>query len=91
MKNAAGAVLGELFWSYESGGLRAGFTSANYLRDGTQDRKIGALLEALAEARGQLGRLPLEVVNAVPKVGPPAAKIDCHVPIAAAWNRDAGR
>jgi hypothetical protein len=83
---------GELLWRRQlSDGAVSGFTSAGYLKDGVQQQIIDALVAALIEARGQLGRLPLQVVDAVADVGPTAAKVDCHVPVAIAWNRDAGR
>ena len=83
---------GEMLWSREiTAGQPSGITSTNYLRDGTQQKIIGALVDALAEARGQLGRLPLQVVDTVSNVGAAAAKVDRRVPIAIAWNSDAGR
>jgi hypothetical protein len=81
---------GELLWWREAN-PPAGFTSANYLRDGVQDQIIGALTEALEQATGQLSCGSLEIVDAVSDVGTSATKIKRHVPIAVVWNRDAGR
>ena len=83
---------GYLLWSREitEGHTPSGITSANYLRDGTQHKIIVALVDALAEARGQLSGPPLQVVDAVTDVGLAAAKVDGHVPLTVVWNRDAG-
>jgi hypothetical protein len=68
----------------------AGFTASGYLQDGTQSKIIAALVDALAEARGQLGGFTLQVVDAVTDVGAASAKIDRHVPIAVVRNCDTG-
>jgi hypothetical protein len=82
---------GTLLWSREmAGGQPSGFACRSYSRDGTQRKIVDALSGALDEARGQLGSPPLEVVDAVTDVGPAAAKVDRHIPIAIVWNRDAG-
>lgn len=81
---------GALIWSHTADPA-AGFTAENYLRDGTQQKIIAALVDALAEARGQLGRVPLNVVDAVADIGVTAAEVDCRVPFAVVWNGDAGR
>ena len=82
---------GTIIWERTTDSNVSGFTANSYLRDGTQQKIIAALVDALAEARGQLGRFTLQEVDAVPDVGAAATKIDRHVPIAIAWNRDAGR
>lgn len=69
-----------------------GFTDDNYLRDGTQQKIIAALVDALAEARGQLGGAPLfNVVDVVADVGVATTEVDCRVPLAIVRNHDAGR
>jgi hypothetical protein len=69
-----------------------GFTADNYLHDGTQQKIIAALVDSLAEARGQLGGAALfNVVDAVADIGVAAAKVDCRVPLAVVGDRDAGR
>ncbi len=79
---------GPLIWSRDSEG---GVTADSYLHDGMQQKIIAALIEALAEARGQLGRVPLKIVNVVADVGTTAAKVDCCVPIPITRNNNAGR
>lgn len=86
MRISISSDAGELLWWREAN-PPAGFMSANYLRDGTQDQIIGALSEALEQAIGQLSCGSLEVVDAVSDVGAPAT----DVPIAIVWNRDASR
>jgi hypothetical protein len=81
---------GALIWS-RTADPASGFTAENYLRDGTQQKIIAALIDALEQARGQLGGLSLQVVDAVPEAVGTSAKVNRHVPIAVAWNRDAGR
>ena len=76
---------GSLIWS-RTADPASGFTAENYLRDGTQQKIIAALVDALAEARGQLGSVTLNVVDAISNVGVAAAKVDSHVPITAARN-----
>jgi hypothetical protein len=91
MKVSIFAGDGKLIWSRNTKPL-GGYTSESYLRDGTQQKVIAALVDALAEARGQLGGAPLfNVVDAVADVGVTAAKVDCRVPFAVVRNRDAGR
>ncbi len=81
VQDDAGAVI----WSRTSDPAR-GLTAESYLHDGTQQKIIAALVDALAEVRGQLGSVSLKVVNAIADVGTAAAKVDCHVPIAAGRN-----
>ena len=80
---------GLLIWSREAEPAN-GFTSNSYLRDGTQQKIIAALVDALAEARGQLGGFSLQVVDAVADIGATAAKVNCRVPITIVRNRDFG-
>lgn len=90
MKVSVFSASGSLLWSRElTDGHQSGFTSANYLREGTQQKIIGALIDALVEARGQLSRLPLQVVDAVSNVRSTAAKVDRDVPVSVARNWDA--
>jgi hypothetical protein len=92
MKVSVFSENGCLLWSREiTEGQPSGFTSVNYLRDGTQHEIVAALSDALDEALGQLSSAPLEVVDAVADVGLAAAKVDRHVPLAIVRNRDAGR
>jgi hypothetical protein len=79
-----------LLWSREiADGQASGFTSTEYLRDGTQQKIVDALVEALAEARGQLGCFSLQIVDAVSNVGATTTEIDRHVPISIVRDRDA--
>jgi hypothetical protein len=83
---------GGLLWSREiTTGPPSVFTSTNYLHDGMQHKIIGALDDALTEARGQLRGFSLDVADVVSDVRATAAKVNRRVPIAIAWNRDAGR
>lgn len=72
---------GAVIWSYRDGRCPEGQTATVYLIDGTQQRIVDALLTALAEARGQLGRAP-NVLNIVPDVCATATQIDNRVPVA---------
>jgi hypothetical protein len=81
---------GDLVWSRETEHA-AGRTAECYLRDGTQQKIIDALVGALAEARGQLGYVSLQIVDAVTDVRTIAAKIDGCIPIAIIGDRNAGR
>lgn len=56
-----------------------GMTSEAYHLDGTQDRIVAALSEALHQAEGELGRPSITDVGA--DICPPAAKINDGVPI----------
>lgn len=56
---------GALVWSFTSGHAAGGLASMDYLKDGTQQRIIDALLAALVEARGQLRRPALDISNVV--------------------------
>lgn len=69
-----------------------GIASLGYLADGTQKKIASALSKALAEAQGQLllGSV-LQVVDAVPDVGPAPTQIDGDVPMARARNSDPSR
>jgi hypothetical protein len=81
-----------LLWSREiADGQASGFASTEYLCDGTQRKIIDALVEALAEARGQLGRFSLQVVDVVSDVRLAATKINRDVPVSIARNLDTGR
>jgi hypothetical protein len=82
---------GTIIWERATYPCVGGFTANSYLRDGTQQKIIAALVDALAEARGQLSSLPLEIADVVADVGDAPAKVDCRVPLAVVWNRDAGR
>jgi hypothetical protein len=90
MKVLVQADNGSLLWWREADPA-SGFTADSYLHDGTQQKIIAALVESLAEARGQLGGFSLNVVDAVADIGAAAAKIDCRVPVPVLGNRDAGR
>jgi hypothetical protein len=68
----------------------SGITSADYLRDGTQQKIIGALEDALSEANGQLC-CSLDVADVISNIGATSAKINSRVPIAIVWDRDARR
>lgn len=81
---------GTLLWSRGNTDV-SGLTAQSYLRDGTQEQIIAALLDALVEARGQLGRRTLKIVDAVPNIGLAAAEIDCHVPVAALRDSNSSR
>jgi hypothetical protein len=81
---------GTLLW-WRDAAPAGGFTADGYLQDGTQQKIIAALIEALGEARGQLGSPSLKIVDAVSEAGAAAAEVDCCVPLAVVWNRDAGR
>ena len=81
---------GALIW-WRATEPAAGFTSDGYLRDGTQQKIIAALVEALAEARSQLGGFSLQIIDAVTDVGTAPANVDRHVPIAIVWDRDTSR
>jgi len=73
---------GDEVWSHESvGGQTSGTTSRRYLSDSTQQRIIDALLAALIEARGQLGRT-LHVADVVSDIRLSPAKVDDGVPVA---------
>lgn len=63
---------GDLLWSYSDGSPATGLTSMTYLKDGTQECIIEALIAALAEARGQLRAVP-QVLNVVPYGRSPTA------------------
>jgi len=65
-----------------------GLTSEAYRLDGTQDRIIAALREALAEAEAQLC-CRFQIVDAVPDICSPAAEIDRDVPIVGMRDHDA--
>ena len=82
---------GDVVWSYATGLVSCGLAATSYLHDGTQQRIIAALVDALEQARGQLGGGALQVADVVADVGAPPAKIKRHVPIAIAWNRDSSR
>lgn len=83
------SVAGQIVWSVENhNGCRSGTTSVDYLSDGTQQKIIDALVRALAEARGQLGRPALQVVDAVPDVRPAPAEVNNDVPFAAVGHTD---
>ena len=58
-------------WSYGEG---YGETSSSHLQDGTQERIVEALLQALAEARGQSG-CALQVLNVVTNIRAAAAEV----------------
>jgi hypothetical protein len=69
MKVSVFSDAGELLWWRESDCTTpTGFTSASYLRDGTQDQIIGALSEALEQAQGQLRSVSLQIVDAVERI-----------------------
>ncbi|MBI3675946.1 MAG: hypothetical protein HY243_04940 [Proteobacteria bacterium] len=73
------SLSGKTIWSFQlRNGQKSGITSRSYLSDGTQQCIIDALLDALIEARGQLGG-SLHVLNAVAKL--PLAGINHDVPI----------
>lgn len=84
---------GALLWKrqHRDGETPSGMTAANYVEDGTQQKIIAALIDALGQARGQLRGFALQIVDAVADVCPSAAKIDGGVPISIARNRDASR
>jgi hypothetical protein len=68
-----------LLWSNElAGDQRSCFTSTGYLQDGTQEKIISALQDALAQARGQSGRF--DEADIISKGGP-SSGIDCYVPV----------
>lgn len=74
----------ELLWRRDHDG---GFIAASYLEDGTRQK----IIDAIAEARGQLGRLPLNVVDAVANVGVTTTKVNRDVPIVGARHGDPSR
>lgn len=71
---------GAVVWSFRDGLAATGYTSMSYLKDGTQERLIEALIAAIGEARGQLRR-PLQVLNVVPNIRLAAGQVDDNVPI----------
>jgi hypothetical protein len=81
---------GAIIWS-RSTEPPCSFTAQGYLRDGTQQKIIATLVEALAQARGQLGGFSLKVVDAVADIRASAPEINRRIPVAVAGNRDAGR
>jgi hypothetical protein len=89
MKVAVHADDGAIVW-WRTSEPAAGFTTDNYLRDGTQQKIIAALVDALAEARGQLGGFSLQVVDTVTDIRGAPAKVDCCIPVAVTRDRDAG-
>ena len=58
-------------WNFGDG---YGETALSYLDDGTQERIIQVLLDAVAEARSQLSG-PLQVANIVPYIRLATAKV----------------
>lgn len=81
---------GDLVWSRETE-RAAGVTAERYLNDGTQQGIIDTLVAALVEARGQLGRVSFQVVDAVADVRLATTKVDGRVPIAIVRDGDASR
>jgi hypothetical protein len=83
----------ELLWSRQTmNGDCSGITSADYLQDGTQQRIIGALVEALSEARGELGGFrALQVVDAIAHSRAATAEIESCIPKAGARDSDSRR
>jgi hypothetical protein len=79
---------GEILWWFSNVDPPAGFTSDEYLRDGTQAKIVAALRAAIDEAAGQLSGA-LQIVDAVPDVRGTPAKINRHVPVSVVWDRDA--
>ena len=91
MKVSIFADNGALLWSRNNAADQpSGFTSNNYLCDGTQQKIIDALNDALTEASGQL-RGSFEIPDVVSDVRATATEVNRRVPIAIAWNRDASR
>lgn len=54
---------GEIIWWRAKEPMPAGFIATSYLHNGTQQKIIAALVEALEQARGQLGGLSLQVID----------------------------
>jgi hypothetical protein len=81
---------GALIWSRDSVRL-CGSTAQDYVHNGMQRRIIDALIDALTEARGQLGRPALQVVDTVSKVGIATAQVECHVPLAIVRDGNSSR
>jgi hypothetical protein len=73
MKVSIFSDIGELLWSYETRCDQSnGFTSCTYLQDGTQEKIIGALFEALRQGFGRMfGHIGLDEPNIVTERSPP--------------------
>ena len=77
-----------LVWERATSGSQSGVTSRDYLKDGTQERIVNALLRALSHARGELGR---KDADTMPNTCRATAKINDDVPVVVIWNDDPSR
>jgi hypothetical protein len=68
-----------------------GLASQSYLRDGTQNKIIDALREALEQAEAQLSGASLQVRDIVSDIGAAAAKVYDDVPVVPMRDRDPRR
>jgi hypothetical protein len=78
----------ELWWR-QTGVAKAGFTRGSYLHDGTQQKIIASLGEALEQAQGELGCF--QVSNSVSDVCATAPEVDSHIPMTGMGDHDPGR